>query len=270
MAAINWGELFEEDLLEELHCLTNLESPSGTGPIPYIELYYKLHRPISHSTRMMPYFGYLETLPISESFIEAFKEWLNFERLSQNHYLLFTESLLDKFIDKWNWSTLSWNKSLPLTESFIAKYSDKWDWKRLSQNESLPLTESFIAKYSDKLDLAYLIKEQKIHITYALIKKYADQWDWIKLQSLYPIQISNIFFIETFSDNCTQLDDYTEEERAFSIAGFLNSWSKMRLTEKDKLFDPYIKTIFCNLENKQLLEILETHFSAPLKIANLI
>ena len=112
-----------------------------------------------------------ERSDLSEDFIRQYAEQLNWYRLSQNEYFIFTEEFADEFKDKIWWKGLS---RRPLTEQFIKRFKDYVDWKAISFKKYL--SDDFIAKYADYIDWTILCKYRQVSEQF--IEKFSKYIDW--------------------------------------------------------------------------------------------
>ena len=94
--------------------------------------------------------------PWNQSLLEKYKDKVDWEEISSNHYIEWTVPMIEKFIHRINWAQLSRTsqKSL-LVPDMVERFKDRWDWRELSENTDLPIET--IRKMADYIDWRALI-----------------------------------------------------------------------------------------------------------------
>ena len=64
--------------------------------------------------------------------IQKFQKKLNWERFSEYaDENILTESFIEAFKDKWDWNKLSGNDNVQSSQELIEKYADRWNWEEI-------------------------------------------------------------------------------------------------------------------------------------------
>ncbi|MBW8245178.1 hypothetical protein K1F50_20405 [Muricauda oceani] len=128
------------------------------------------------------YLGTNKNITFTDSLLENLKEELGL--LSGSINIPWSESIIDEYIDFWNWDELSSNRSLPWSISFIGKYEDYWNWENISQNESIPFNKNMLVKFENRIGFYWdnISFNSSLRLDDELFLKYEDEWD---LQGLY-------------------------------------------------------------------------------------
>ena len=64
--------------------------------------------------------------------IQKFQKKINWERLSEcADENTLTESFIEAFKDKWDWNKLSNNNNVLSSQALIDKYADRWNWEEI-------------------------------------------------------------------------------------------------------------------------------------------
>lgn len=101
-------------------------------------------------------FTHLYFTPLSEKFLNKFKDQINWTLLSE--YQTLDENIIEKFKDKVNWVNIC--KSHKLSESFIANNKDLVAWSNISQYQRL--SEKFIMKFKSYVYWNYIVINQNL------------------------------------------------------------------------------------------------------------
>lgn len=109
-----------------------------------------------------------EFYPLEKSFIEKYKDELDWHSLSKNTTLNWYTDFLKRHESRFNWDELAWNEGIIWTEENINLFKKRLDWYYLGRNKNLPITEKFIEKFSKKIFVA----ENNPNLTEELITKY--------------------------------------------------------------------------------------------------
>jgi hypothetical protein len=135
-------------------------------------------------------------LPWSIELIGKYRSYWNWWTLSRNEFLPWSIELIGQFRDHWNWETLSSNRSLDWTTELIDKYEKYWYWggegylEGLSNNLGLPWSVDFIEMYEDKWTWKNLSGNPELPLSDYLIEKYKEKWDWEVLCSNPNLHLS--------------------------------------------------------------------------------
>lgn len=140
--------------------------------------------------------------------LESVKQFLNWDKLSNNSKIAITEDSLERFKDCWNWKIISENRDFELTENLIEKYKNRlffplltkredvlnnpflfirfkeenWDWDFISSEKfANKITEEVLTALSDKIVWSRLSSCGNLHLTQELLLKFKNYWDFVEL-----------------------------------------------------------------------------------------
>ena len=163
--------------------------------------------------------------------LESVKQFLNWDKLSNNSKIAITEDSLERFKDCWNWMILSENRGFELTENLIEKYKDRlffplltkrqdilsnpafflkfkeqdWDWDFLSTeffSDKINEDVLTLTTLSDKINWSKLSSCRNLHLTQELVLKFENYWDFSKLyKQQYKFSKEIQEFLQPYFDN---------------------------------------------------------------------
>ncbi|MEM1002954.1 MAG: hypothetical protein AAGH46_09935, partial [Bacteroidota bacterium] len=147
--------------------------------------------------------------PLDLSFIERYKEELNWKAVSKNKQLNWGIELIQSYKDKWQWNELAMNPSIIWTEEWIDNFKTHLKWNNLSYNVNLPISEDFIQKYLPDI---YIV-ENNTNLTTALREKYAEKILPAKEQNMQVLQDINEYNIE---EQIRSYEFYYNQEKLYT------------------------------------------------------
>lgn len=125
---------------------------------------------------------------LSESFIERYRNYLNWDFISLNEKLPWSVSYIEKFQDSWNWATLGENESLPWSDELIIKFADKWSTNEnqsgwcLTNNSSIKWSKNIITRFPEKFSGDWLAQNTDLLNNHPeLLDEFKESlwWDYI-------------------------------------------------------------------------------------------
>ncbi len=120
-------------------------------------------------------------------FINEFKEYWDWNKLSSKIHLQWSIELIRTFKENWNWKILSQNNSIHWDSEYLNLFEEKLDWYGISESSSVLWTEKIIDKYEDKLKWRALSSNKSLPWTFELIEKYKVKWEWFTLSNNHGI-----------------------------------------------------------------------------------
>lgn len=133
--------------------------------------------------------------PLTWEIIEIFKDKLNWGRLCNNDYLVWTEEWIDKYFAFIDWESLSENSKMEWDLNLLDKYADYLNFNYIFTSDvDLKLTSDIFAKFKDKIDTEYL-NDIDFEYPISFIKDNNAILEWKDLDT-YTIEI-----LESFQGN---------------------------------------------------------------------
>ncbi len=93
--------------------------------------------------------------------IERFKNRINWDVFSYcTNKTIFTLDNLELYKDYWDWNSLSESQEIDFSYEIIDKFIDKWNWKKLINNHQaskcIPFDEQFLNYYNKYIPILFL------------------------------------------------------------------------------------------------------------------
>jgi hypothetical protein len=147
--ALRFQDIDEFTLWKAIVCpVCPLADPSVIDPVKTKEIEDKIINYVKNNISTVCWFDLCRYYPMSEQFIDTFKDYLRWDIVSSSQKL--SENVIEKYQDKVDWSRIS--EYQKLSESFIERYWDKLDHRKIQRYQEL--SENFIRKHIDWLDCA--------------------------------------------------------------------------------------------------------------------
>lgn len=182
--------------------------------------------------------------------LESVKQFLNWDKLSNNSKITITEDSLERFKDCWNWMILSVNRGFVLTENLIEKYKNRlffplltkrqdvlsnpavfikfkeqdWDWDFLSTEffaDKIAEDVLTVTTLSNKINWSKLSSCRNLHLTEELVLQFEDYWDFSKLykqQYRFTNEVNELlqpFFDEPKTQFLIKIDEQHSEWKGY-------------------------------------------------------
>lgn len=89
----------------------------------------------------------------TKSLLMRCKDKLDWQKLTSNSSpLLFTEDNIETFKDYWDWNVLSDKSCIDMTDELLVKYADRWNWAYIIDrfgDEAITFNEDFLERYGE-------------------------------------------------------------------------------------------------------------------------
>jgi hypothetical protein len=145
--ALRFKNIDEFTLWKAIVCpVCSLADPSVVDPVMTKEVEDRIIDYIKSNVNEVCWFDLCRYYPMSERFIDTFKDYLRWDIVSS--YQKLSESIIEKYRDKVDWSKIS--EYQKLSEEFIEKHWDKLDHRKIQRCQEL--SEHFVHKHIDWLD----------------------------------------------------------------------------------------------------------------------
>jgi len=198
--------------------------------------------------------------PLSETQLVKFKRIWNWQRISDNIHINWTVETIRQVADCLDWESFSTNPSafkdlkaiitfdhlidwngdknscfdsiaqntgLPWNKEFVERYKEKINFEKLSANTAVDWSEELIDLYRNKWHLKELAMNNAFPWTIRLFEKYLDTslffYHDVKCNKQF---ISNIDFIEKYSEHMEWSYIFANPELPWSEKGLMKRWKK--------------------------------------------
>ena len=144
---------------------------------------------------------------MSESFIEKYKDFVNWNDISRCQHL--SESFIEKYKNLVNWFCIS--KYQYLSEDFIEDHKGLLDWRSISKYQHL--SESFIEKYKNLVNWGCISQYQPLSEDF--IKKHKNEVDWYYISKYQQLSDTFIEAHKTELDMSLVNDNWLNKNASF-------------------------------------------------------
>ena len=103
------------------------------------------------------------------SMIEKFKNRINWNVFSYcSNQTIFTPHNIDRYKDYWDWDSLSDNQEITFNYEIIDRFINKWNWAKLINNhrasKDVPFDEKFLNRYGNHIPTFALLNGSRLWI----------------------------------------------------------------------------------------------------------
>jgi len=129
--------------------------------------------------------------PFTISQLKKYKDWLDWNKISNNININWTAEILNEFKDLIDWVDLSINENAFKDISYFETFSDTIDWNgsddmmggSIGSNNGIRWDLTLIERYESKINFEKLSANKNVEWSEQLINRHLPKWDLVELGS---------------------------------------------------------------------------------------